>query len=403
MGQARQAYDGKLYDTINLGRAYREDGEEGLAIRTFKYLLSRISGQDDPFLYNLVLNELEISEKRIVLSSKPRQLGVNLTHRCNINCIMCFYPANPWDIPEKTVKEIEGYLPYLQRIFWQGGEPFVSPYFEGLFEKASAYINLRQTVVTNGLLIDGAWAERLVKSRVAVIYSVDGVTKETYEFIRKGGRFETLIDSLNTLNRRRHAHSEKTALSADFELIMQATIMGYNWRQVDRLPEFAREHGFGALNIIPIQNTTGPENIFLHKDKEALDYIARAIPRIKDECGRSGIKLFIQLPGVEGIPLEPGSEEKRDSGCRAKNGANMLCYWPWESLFMLHEGKIKPYGFCRNDAGWDLAENTLDQIWNNDQMQAYRRNIVENKYESFCDPRCYSGVLSDDLLGREIK
>lgn len=397
-----------IYDNINLGKLYREQGNANLSIRAFKYLLSKVSCQESPFLYNLILNELEISEKKIFLSSKPRQLGVNLTHRCNINCITCFYSRTPWDIPARTVQEIKDYLPYLQRVFWQGGEPFVSPHFEELFEKASTYSNLRQTIVTNGLLIDNAWVERLVRNKVVIIYSIDGVTKETYEFIRRGARFDDIIESLNILNKYRKNYFGDNFASFDFELIMQVTIMKYNYREMGQLVDFAKEYNFDGLNIIPIQNVSGPENIFLHKDEEALGYIGRTLPCIKRECRRHGIRLYIQLPQIKksDVSLLKFSAKKKQSSKsvinRVRNNG-LLCYWPWESLFILFEGKVKPYGFCRKDVEWNLSENSLDQIWNNKTMQLYRQNLIENRYLDFCDPRCSSGIISKDLLGREIK
>lgn len=124
MQELKNIEESIIYESIRLGRLYREEGNCNLSIGEFKMALSRILPQENPFLYNRVLNELEISKGRSILESKPRGLGIALTNRCNIRCIMCSVWKNPWDIPEKTVKEIAAFFPYLQRIFWQGGEVF---------------------------------------------------------------------------------------------------------------------------------------------------------------------------------------------------------------------------------------------------------------------------------------
>jgi hypothetical protein len=153
---------------------------------------------------------------------------------------------------------------------------------------------------------------------------------------------------------------------------------------------------------------TGPENIFLHKDEKALCHIENNIPGMERECRDSGIRLYVQLPKFRKPDValsEPAVEEKAllDQGHNAQKDNCLLCYWPWESLFILLGGKVKPYGFCRQDVCWDLNETTLSQMWNNTHMQEYRKKIIAHKYDGFCDPRCYSGVISKDLLGREIK
>ncbi|MBU1125640.1 MAG: hypothetical protein KKC84_06420, partial [Candidatus Omnitrophica bacterium] len=112
--------------SVRRAKLDRERGKHEWAKNKLRKCLHAVSIDKNPYLYNMILNELEITDKKIVLESKPRQLGVNLTHNCNIRCRMCFYPQTPWDIPPQIAQEIKVLLPSLQRVFWQGGEPFVS-------------------------------------------------------------------------------------------------------------------------------------------------------------------------------------------------------------------------------------------------------------------------------------
>jgi MoaA/NifB/PqqE/SkfB family radical SAM enzyme len=413
MQRITKAQEVRIFREIHKCKLYREKAKYGLAIRKLEKILSRFSLENDPFFCNLVLNEIEINQKKIFLNSKPRQLGVNLTHNCNIHCRMCFYPDSPWDIPKKTVNEIKALLPYLQHVFWQGGEPFVSPYFEELFQEAVANPYLRQTVVTNGLLIDDNWAKKLVSNKATVIYSIDGVTKETFEYIRSGSRFEDLIRSLTTLNKYRKEHFKNKAFyPSDFSIIMQATIMKYNYREIEQFVKFAKEHEIDSMNIIPIQNVYNSENIFYHKDGGALEYLRKTIPLLEQEARRYGIKLYNQLPLDEQL----NSSSRRNNSInkinrvltfifsRIQNRDNgMLCYWPWYSLFILFAGKTKPYGFCKNDVARDLNATSLEQIWNNEMMQRYRKKIIQKENSGFCESRCISGVIPKSQLGLEMR
>jgi MoaA/NifB/PqqE/SkfB family radical SAM enzyme len=163
-------------------------------------VIGKSSDKDAIFFRNKMLNELEISQKNIILESKPMYLGVTLSSKCNLRCIMCRVAENTWDVSQNIITEIIRLFPFLKRISWQGGEVFLLDYFGELFEKAAFYPNLKQTIVTNGLLIDKKWAEKLARCNADIIFSIDGVTKKTYEHIRRGARFEDLIRSIETLN-----------------------------------------------------------------------------------------------------------------------------------------------------------------------------------------------------------
>lgn len=397
--QFKNAREFNIYRSINQSISYREEGRLELAVKKLEESFSGILHEEDPFLYNVILNELEINQKKIFLESKPRQLGVNLTHSCNIRCRMCFYPDSPWDIPKKTVDEIKAYMPYLQRVFWQGGEPFVSPYFEGLFQAAACNPNLRQTIITNGLLIDEKWAQELVSNKVSIVFSIDGITKETYEYIRRGARFQDLLESIRAINKYRKKISSCGGVNSDnFEIILQVTIMKYNYSQLGRILGFARKYKFDAINIIPIQDVQGEENIFANKDSEALCYLEENMPRLEEEARKNRVRFQSQLPNTQDINLQ-GAESVSPS----VKGNSLPCYWPWYSLFILFAGTVKPYGFCRKEVEKGLSGSSLSQIWNNEEMQAYRKKVAENQHFGFCDLRCTSGIIDKRQLGLELR
>ena len=86
------------------------------------------------FLENRKLNQLEIEQKKTILRSKVTSMVVTLTTRCNLSCIMCEEIKIPWDIPERTIKEIIALFPYLEQIIWQGGEVLILDNFKDFME-----------------------------------------------------------------------------------------------------------------------------------------------------------------------------------------------------------------------------------------------------------------------------
>lgn len=401
-------------DTNNLhfqiGRAYREIGEQELSIKEFEKLRFSSPYNESAFYKNKLINEIEISQRKIVIESKPTVLGIALTHNCNIKCRMCRYWSDPWDVPENIIKEVMELFPYLRDVYWQGGEPFFSRYFEELFEKASVFPTLLQTIVTNGLLIDDKWAKKLIKSNVNIIWSIDSQDKRTYEYIREGARFEELIDRINIVNKYRKEYSRDNAVSAKLRIIMQSCIMKYNYQEVERLVDFAKTNKFDAINIIPIRNVTEKENIFYHNDSEAIGYLQSVLPQILKKYEDHNFKITNQLPislAGDGLVREDmanmqikektgGSCINADS-CLTRKDREMLCYWPWKSLFLLYKGTVRPYGFCESNIG-DINAESLKDIWNGRLIQEYRERILNNINLERCSTRCTSGIMSKDSL-----
>ena len=58
-------------------------------------------------------------------------------------------------------------------------------YFKDLFKEAARFPNIRQIINTNGLLMTEEWAKDLIESKADITFSIDGVTKDVYEYIRK--------------------------------------------------------------------------------------------------------------------------------------------------------------------------------------------------------------------------
>ncbi|HLD28915.1 MAG TPA: tetratricopeptide repeat protein, partial [bacterium] len=86
---------------------------QGSSYRIRKILEEIHRGDLNAFARNEIENEVEITEQKNFLSSKPRSLIVTLTTACNLDCLMCGRPRALWDLPRKTREEIKGFFPYL--------------------------------------------------------------------------------------------------------------------------------------------------------------------------------------------------------------------------------------------------------------------------------------------------
>lgn len=342
--------------------------------------------------FNNILNEEEIGQRKIKLKSLPKRLIVTLCDYCNLDCIMCEVKGTQWEIPQKTIDEIIDLFPHVESVLWQGGEIFLLNYFERIFDEASKFMDLKQTIVTNGILITEQWAKKLAKSNVELVFSIDGVDKSTYEHIRRGAKFEDVINGVKLINEAREKYN-----SGHMSLRLHAVIMKTNYKQLEGFIEFAKEYGFDAVHLIPIcGNKNNSENIFHHQDIAAMDYIRSADKVIEEKAKKYKIHLLNSLPKNEEINGYPDTPLDDRSNLKTQEINGLFCRLPWQQLNIDPGGGVRPGCLCSKTVG-NVMEGSLRDIWNSNAMQIYRKKIIDNGYIDWCIPECISGQISQEL------
>lgn len=344
---------------------------------------------------NAETNCVEIQDRKVSLLSKPQRLTVSLTTRCNLACRMCTVRKMVWEIPQKTIKEIICLFPYLRWIAWQGGEVFLFDSFKEILEEASKYQNLIHEITTNGHLLDEKWIERLSKIDLNLCISIDGVTKNTYEYIRRGSKFEQLSRILNLINENKKKSNKLRVLS------LVVTVMKSNYRELDLFVEFARKYGFDKIFLQPIGgNFNSEENIFYHNDKEALLYIEGIKPKMEKKAEECGIEFYEWLP-TKANSKEPAmklNEAKTD-----RSNDKFFCLAPWQQLFIDWEGNVYPHCLCLQEGPnesknvGNVLEKSLTEIWNGEKIQLLRKRFLDNNFLHLCCHNCIKGLVPDNL------
>ena len=348
------------------------------------------------FTENAVINNQEFAEGKEILKSLPTSLVVTLTTRCDINCLMCEEKPIKWEMPDKILNEIVSLMPYLEQIIWQGGEVLLLDYFPGLMKEAMRHENLFQSLVTNGLNIDGSIADLLVRDRIELIISIDGTDEKSYSRIRKGGDFNRLLKNIGLINSLR-----KDRQPSGFSFRMHAVIMRSNYTLLEKFIPFAASQGFDALHLMPIWgNAENGENIFEARDKEALDFIRSRSGILKQQAEKYKINFLNSLPSG---PAE--KEETDDSGSysslpdESENSVGMpYCRMPWTRMVINPAGNICPACQCSNMAG-NIIETDLKNIWNGPGMREYRRRLTDGSYSKICSRACVEGEIDSELRG----
>jgi MoaA/NifB/PqqE/SkfB family radical SAM enzyme len=380
---------------IRLLQLCRVIGRSGVIEQWASDSLRFIPAQD-VFFRNILLNELEMAQKKTVLSSKIRSFTITLTNKCNLACRACEARNYKWQMPQDTINEIIEFFPYLEYIMWQGGEVFLMDYFGDVLEKARAYPNIKNLIVTNAMLLTQETIEKLIRlPELVLAISVDGTTRDTYEGIRIGASFDKLLGNLKLLNLLRKQHNSNTRLH------LNVTVMKSNHRQLLEFIEFAREHDFYSVLFRPVQgNFDSPENIFIHQDKEALDFINRVMGEVIQRAKEYQIILDNRIPySGRNSSRNTGEADKKED--KINDNARLLCYAPWQRLYISWDGNVYPDCMCvwpPDDGIGNVKRSSLAEIWNNEGMQTYRKKIIRHDFQDICSRDCVCGNIPQRYL-----
>lgn len=128
---------------------------------------------------------------------------IELTYRCNLNCIHCYCKGS--EVRELTTEEWKEILDVIQKegCIWltlTGGEPLIRADFLEIYSyaKTKGFVT---TLFTNGLGFNDKIIDYLVKSPpFSIEITLNGITKQTYEAITQvGGSFFKVMQNIKTL------------------------------------------------------------------------------------------------------------------------------------------------------------------------------------------------------------
>jgi glycosyltransferase involved in cell wall biosynthesis len=228
----------------------------------------------------------EIKRKKEVLDYQPTTFQLSNSPICNLDCKMCTWHLEPNrpEIVEKTEKDVFQYLDKAIRVRMTGnGDPFARPDTRRiLMEYDNTNSSVSFGLLTNGLLLPRYW-DRIKHQRYSDIsISMDASSKETYEKIRRGGKWENIIASLDLVKENRTKFSNNITINM--------TVMKSNLSDIKGFIELGRSYGFD-VSFQRIYGNFEDENIFELNDIESLNFLKKIIHQ---ELGKVENKYFVK-------------------------------------------------------------------------------------------------------------
>ncbi len=175
--------------------------------------------------------------RREQLGALPVEYIVETTAKCNLYCPMC--PRETFKQPkedmtdaifDRLVTEAGQSAEHMMLIGL--GEPFLDPKIFDRIEYCERH-QVHTLLSTNGTLLDEESAKRILESPLAhITLSFDGSTKESFEYYRKGARFERVRDNFVRFAKM------KAERGSGPQVVVQMVRMERNAGEVDEFMKF---------------------------------------------------------------------------------------------------------------------------------------------------------------------
>lgn len=326
------------------------------------------------------------SKVRKVKAPTPDYLILELTNRCNLNCIHCSVSANERTGTELSTDEWKRVLREISEmavraVGLSGGEPLIRSDF---FELAAYATDLGLLVglVTNGLLIDGDNIGEIKHLNLDVQVSLDGSKPLYHDKIRdKEGSFERLQDKLGLL----------TENGVAFTIAAVATAVNYT--DIPRLLEFAEEVGARSFRVQPFFPVGRGSLHRVELDltpsmtKEITSFFVEEAGKHKIETGGFYFQFALDSD------FRPSDQICEDGSCSAG----------YSFAGITHHGYVYPCSHI-----WQLAEDNvrvkpISWIWENSRLFNFFRSLRREDTSELCQgciyfAKCKGGCKAMNIL-----
>lgn len=324
---------------------------------------------------NLAIRQIESKKRPDKPNYVPTALQVEVTTACNLRCTMCehtYMQKVGGHLGLDEFKKLIDLNPNVQTLNLTGiGEALMNPVFLEMVEYAKNK-GIYVWFSDNFTLMTEKSVKRIIDSGVDfVVLSLDGATKETFEKIRVGARFEQVIENTKRFIRLRDEAGKKTPLVG-----INCVVTKENYTELEKLVQLSYELKIDRLMFMTIfvSNNNGQFSLYSVSKEEiesVLEYAQKTAQKL-------GVKV-LAWPN-------PNIKMSQVTGCDM----------PWSNPYITYNGDVLPCCFIPQETNGRLRDENimgnvlkedLKSIWNGKKYLQFRQKIKSDDPPLSCK-RC---------------
>jgi len=219
-------------------------------------------------LVNLLKNSCEFFTKRVYLKSVPPIVHIDVCNSCILHCPLCATGKNDKS-QTKAIIRFEDFKPIFDKIkdytffvwLYNWGEPFLCSDIFKIINYCHEN-NVGVKIDSNLNYYNDDILRNIVKSKIDYIsLSIDGFSQENYQFYRKGGSLQKVLEGMVKL-----IEYKKKAGSKYPILIWQFLVNNKNKDEVERAESWAKENKIDIFEARSLSLFTDVDSKFQEKE-----------------------------------------------------------------------------------------------------------------------------------------
>lgn len=295
----------------------------------------------------------------------PSIVILETSSACNIKCEFCWVRNldsaskrgnMDFALFRKAIDDISAFATGIE-LQWRG-EAMVNKDLSGMVAYASKK-GIFTSLSTNATLLDPESADRLLDAGLGkIVLALDGVTKATYESIRKGANYETVLANIkNLVRRKRERRLKKPYVKVQFIVTKK------NMGEIKDFTRLMREIRPDAAYL---------KSLYIDRSGNDTAYLEK----IENEY-------FVNL---EGLPSRYTASSGGMSLKETEKNAAGRCPQYSRYPVIAHNGDILPCCFdvyARHKFG-NIADRPFKDIWKDKRYVNFRKNVMEKRALPMC-------------------
>ena len=236
-----------------------------------------------------------------VLHGQPdriQHLRLAIDDSCNLRCPSCrkhmiFHKeGSAYNLGIRLADRINDWL-YdhahpIQVHMGSDGDPFASHVYRHFMAQTPERDNIKYSILTNGLMFKEFHTKvpYVIDNLQELGVSIDGATKETYEKLRLGGKWEKIIEGLECMAEQKQKHG--------FRFILHFVVQKENYHEMETIIDLGEQFGADRVWLNKVEDWGTMDDFRSQDIWGSTDYrnrLEKVIGRIRDRGDR-----FIECP-----------------------------------------------------------------------------------------------------------